>query len=91
MGYSLLCQLTTAYRRLTRPSSPPTAKASTTYAYSLDHITPKNLKLHARVHNMIDNWNTAKCSAGLYLITIFYIYYKNSIKTPLTQIKLIDL
>ena len=36
---TLLCQLTTAYRRLTRPSSPPTAKASTVYAQSLDHIT----------------------------------------------------
>ena len=29
-----------SFRRLLRPSSPPTAKASTTYAYSLDHITP---------------------------------------------------
>ena len=39
-GSKLVCQLPEAYRRLQRPSSPPTAKASTTYAYSLDHITP---------------------------------------------------
>ena len=50
MGYTLLCQLTTAYRRLTRPSSPPTAKASTTYAYSLDHITPNNLKVKSQTN-----------------------------------------
>jgi hypothetical protein len=39
-GSKLVCQLPEAFRRLQRPSSPPTAKASTTYAYSLDHITP---------------------------------------------------
>ena len=32
------CQLPEAFRRLTRPSSPVIAKASTIYAYSLDHI-----------------------------------------------------
>ena len=31
-GYNAFCQLTTAFRRLTRPSSPLTAKASTVYA-----------------------------------------------------------
>ena len=39
-GSKLVCQLPEAYRRLPRPSSPSAAKASTTYAYSLDHITP---------------------------------------------------
>ena len=39
-GSKLVCQLPETFRRLPRPSSPPTAKASTTYAYSLDHITP---------------------------------------------------
>ena len=34
------CQLPGAFRRLPRPSSPLTAKASTVCAYSLDHITP---------------------------------------------------
>ena len=37
------CQLPDAFRRLPRPSSPPTAKASTVCAYSLDHITPNRL------------------------------------------------
>jgi hypothetical protein len=36
---TLVCQLTAAYRRLSRPSSPVIAKASTTCTYSLDPIT----------------------------------------------------
>ena len=37
------CQLPDTFRRLPRPSSPLTAKASTVYACSLDHITPSRL------------------------------------------------
>ena len=37
------CQLPDTFRRLPRPSSPLTAKASTVYAWSLDHITPSRL------------------------------------------------
>jgi hypothetical protein len=37
------CQLPDTFRRLPRPSSPLTAKASTVCAYSLDHITPSYL------------------------------------------------
>src|SRR6185312_4206672 len=37
------CQPTDTFRRLPRPSSPLTAKASTVCAYSLDHITPSRL------------------------------------------------
>src|SRR5687768_17341580 len=37
------CQLPDTFRRLPRPSSPLTAKASTVCAYSLDHITPSRL------------------------------------------------
>ena len=37
------CRLPGAFRRLPRPSSPLTAKASTVCAYSLDHITPSRL------------------------------------------------
>ena len=44
-GSKLVCQLPEAYRRLPRPSSPSTAKASTIYAYSLDHITPRSLEI----------------------------------------------
>ena len=43
VGSKLVCQLADAYRRLPRPSSPSTAKASTICAYSLDHITPRSL------------------------------------------------
>ena len=39
------CQLPDAFRRLSRPSSPLTAKASTMCAYSLDHITPSCLRM----------------------------------------------
>jgi hypothetical protein len=42
-GSKLVCQLADTYRRLPRPSSPSTAKASTICAYSLDHITPRSL------------------------------------------------
>src|SRR3546814_7789692 len=37
------CQLPDTFRRLPRPSSPLTAKASTVCAYSLDHIPPSRL------------------------------------------------
>jgi hypothetical protein len=39
-GSQAVCRLPEAFRRLPRPSSPLTAKASTVCAYSLDHITP---------------------------------------------------
>ena len=42
-GSMLVCQLADTYRRLPRPSSPSTAKASAICAYSLDHITPRSL------------------------------------------------
>ena len=44
-GYNAFYQLTTAYRRLTRPSSPLTAKASTVYAYSLNHTTHMSINI----------------------------------------------
>ena len=44
-GSKLVCQLADAYRRLPRPSSPSTAKASTMCAYSLDHITSRSLRI----------------------------------------------
>ncbi len=42
-GSKLVCQLPDAFRRLPRPSSPSTAKASAICAYSLDHITQRSL------------------------------------------------
>ena len=44
-GLKLIYQLTEAYRRLSRPSSPSNAKASVVCTYSLDHITPKYLNV----------------------------------------------
>jgi len=41
-GSKLYCQLPEAFRRLTRPSSPVAAKASTMCAWSLDPITLKH-------------------------------------------------
>jgi hypothetical protein len=43
-GINARCQLHRAFRRLPRPSSPLTAKASTVCACSLDHITPSCLR-----------------------------------------------
>ena len=42
-GSKLICQLPEAYRRLSRPSSPIIAKASTMCSYSLDPITLTSL------------------------------------------------
>ena len=42
------CQLPDTFRRLPRPSSPLTAKASTVCACSLDHITPSRLRVIRR-------------------------------------------
>ena len=42
-GSKLICQLPEAYRRLSRPSSPIIAKASTMCSYSLDPITLMSL------------------------------------------------
>ena len=41
-GSKVVCHLPEAYRRLLRPSSPLTAKASTVCAYSLDHTVQAN-------------------------------------------------
>ena len=46
------CQLPGAFRRLPRPSSPLTAKASTVCACSLDHITPSRLREIRRIERL---------------------------------------
>src|SRR5678815_1916415 len=54
------CQLPDTFRRLPRPSSPLTAKASTVCAYSLDHITPSRLgimSLRIQTTNHFKCWN----------------------------------
>ena len=56
-GSKLICQLPEAYRRLSRPSSPIIAKASTTCSYSLDPIT---LIFLSKYHRFIK-----ECLSGL--------------------------
>ena len=54
-GSKLVCQLADTYRRLPRPSSPSTAKASTICAYSLDHITQRSLSYTLLIHHIYAN------------------------------------
>jgi hypothetical protein len=54
-GSKLVCQLADTYRRLPRPSSPSTAKASTICAYSLDHITQRSLGHMLLIHHIYAN------------------------------------
>src|ERR1700761_2923612 len=54
-GSKLVCQLADTYRRLPRPSSPSTAKASTMCAYSLDHITSRSLRLYVSIDSPESN------------------------------------
>jgi hypothetical protein len=49
-GSMHICRLPEAYRRLSRPSSPSVAKASTMCAYSLDHITPSDLESYHSIN-----------------------------------------
>ena len=54
-GSKLVCQLADAYRRLPRPSSPSTAKASAICAYSLDHITSRSLGGYLKLTKLISH------------------------------------
>ena len=58
-GSELVCQLTGAYRRLPRPSSPLIAKASTMCACLLDHTTPKSLQRMTALRPAKPNEKTA--------------------------------
>lgn len=67
-GSKFICQLTGAYRRLSRPSSPIIAKASTTCSYSLDPITLTSIKVHQALsdirltHFAKPNLNWVRCN-----------------------------
>ena len=66
-GSKLICQLPEAYRRLSRPSSPIIAKASTTCSYSLDPIT---------LISLIENQSIFKeCLIGLSPIALCRIQF----------------
>ena len=49
LGSRFVCQLPEAYRRLLRPSSAPSAKASTLCPYKLDHKNYKDARVHCAV------------------------------------------
>ncbi len=60
------CQLPDTFRRLPRPSSPLTAKASTVCACSLDHITPSRLGRYVvsrTVRLITSNKSSSRCFA----------------------------
>src|SRR5271154_2049529 len=64
-GSKHICRLPEAYRRLSRPSSPSVAKASTMCAYSLDHITPSDLESYHSINwfsNATPNLQAFACS-----------------------------
>lgn len=62
-GSKLICQLPEAYRRLSRPSSPIIAKASTTCSYSLDPITLTSAPRCRRTN--LAATSSSKCLPGL--------------------------
>ena len=49
LGSRFVCQLPEAFRRLPRPSSAPSAKASTLCPYKLDHKDFKDARVHCAV------------------------------------------
>ena len=70
-GSKLICQLPEAYRRLSRPSSPIIAKASTICSYSLDSITLISLsRSHCLSRNVLFGLSpNALCRINLRLIS----------------------
>jgi hypothetical protein len=85
-GSKLICQLPEAYRRLSRPSSPVIAKASTTCSYSLDPITLTSL---TRFHSQSRNREVSHLAryAVIFILSILII----EIEVWLTQSKKLSL
>lgn len=76
VGSTLYCQLPHAFRRLTRPSSPVFAKASTTSTWSLDPIThhPQNLSIRSWLQVFLNIQSSKKN---------FKTFSFNALKSPL--------
>ncbi len=66
-GLKLIYQLTEAYRRLSRPSSPSNAKASVVCTYSLDHITPKYLSYMVLIHQEVTNCDKSQSVNSIFI------------------------
>ena len=78
LGSKLVCQLTEAYRKLLRPSSPLTAQASTMCAQSLDHITQKVL--------LIKYWLMGNLKFIAYLLCIRFQINYSIVQTNLCHV-----
>ena len=70
------CQLPDTFRRLPRPSSPLTAKASTVYAWSLDHITPSRLGI-TRPNHFVRALTLASVRFEPRRLSLVYLFSKN--------------
>ena len=79
------CQLPDTFRRLPRPSSPLTAKASTVCAYSLDHITPSCLGATRIPANgtTYHTFNKAARAARLSLYDTLWTFVSNARYIPI--------
>ena len=84
-GINACCQLPRTFRRLPRPSSPLTAKASTVCAYSLDHITPSCLGMTRIPANgtTYHYFNKAARAARLSLYDTLWTFVSNARYIPI--------
>ena len=80
-GSKLICQLPEAYRRLSRPSSPIIAKASTICSYSLDPITLNSLTRYKA------NQGIARSFTSRVMPSSYFQSFDSKLKFILTQSK----
>ena len=75
-GSKGVCHLPEAYRRLLRPSSPPTAKAFTVCAYSLDYIAQASKIFDATnyFHSSCNNFAGQMCKKYTLALKKFSVF-----------------
>ena len=66
LGSQLVCQLPEAYRRLQRPSSAPSAKASTVCPYKLHALQKLFRRNQATKHKVFGTWKHLKEDARVH-------------------------
>ena len=69
-GSKLICQLPEAYRRLSRPSSPIIAKASTTCSYSLDPITLTSCNAKSNQANVCQVFHLTRYAVSIHIFRL---------------------
>jgi hypothetical protein len=87
-GSTFICQLPEAYRKLLRPSSPLTAKASTVCAYSLDyatlgHTSYENAVIYASIPLLITFCINKLMQIIISVVLLFYQIVKEQCKCTL--------